>query len=80
MNEKRFPPNSEETDEYRSGYEAGKLQGIHSATIHHLQHIIRQLHYTPEQAITLLQIPKSSRNSYIKIMQNRIKQKPEKYK
>ncbi len=80
MSEKRFSPNSEETAEYRAGYEAGKLQGTHLATIDHLQHIMRQLHYTPEQAVQLLQLPKASRSSYVKILQNRIKQKPEKYK
>ncbi len=79
MYEKELTPNSIETAEYRAGYEAGKIQGTHLATIDHLQHIIRQLHYTPEQAVMLLQIPKSSRNSYIKIMQNRIRQKPDKF-
>lgn len=65
--------------EYEAGYAAGKLQGIHLATIEHLQHIMRQLHYAPEQAVQLLQIPKASRSSYVKILQNRIKQKPQKY-
>ena len=69
---------------FNAGFDAGKEEDRRiedeALTIRHLNLLIQGLHIEPEEAMQMLQIPKSKRRSYAAIFANRRKQKPEKYK